>query len=203
VPVNWEFPPDPELEPVTEIASAHGSSEAADSPFPIYNALPDNWVRDVLDRGYRFGFVASGDSHDGHPGLVHLEAGKGGLAAVLSPERTRDGVYRALRTRRAYATNGPRIILRVALAGLPMGSELEAPPAGEPVDLYVRVIAGAPLDRIDVIRGGQIEQSLAGEGVLDYEATFELQDLTAGDYVYVRVIQQDGGAAWSSPFFVN
>ena len=38
---------------------------------------------------------------------------------------------------------------------------------------------------------------------MDYEATFELQDLSAGDYVYVRVIQQDGGAAWSSPFFVN
>lgn len=203
VPTNWDFPPDPELEPVTEIASVHGSSEAPDSPFPIYNALPDNWVRDILDRGYRFGFVASGDSHDGHPGLAHLESGKGGLAAVLSPELTRDGVYRALKTRRTYATNGPRILLRVALGGLPMGSEREAPPPGEPVDLYVRVIAAAPLDRIDVIRGGSVEQTLAGEGVMDYETTFEIQDLATGDYVYVRVIQQDGGAAWSSPFFIN
>jgi hypothetical protein len=203
VPVNWDFPPDPELEPVTEVASVHGSSEAEDSPFPIYNALPGNWVRDVLDRGYRFGFVGSGDSHDGHPGLAHLESGKGGLAAILSPERTRDGVYRALKARRVYATNGPRIILRAALAGLPMGSELDAPPPGEPLDLYVRAILATPLDRIDVIRRGRVDQSLAGEGAMDYEATFELKDLAAGEYVYVRVIQQDGGAAWSSPFFVN
>jgi hypothetical protein len=203
VPVNWDFPPDPELEPITEIASVHGSSEAEDSPFPIYNALPGNWVRDVLDRGYRFGFVGSGDSHDGHPGLAHLEGGKGGLAAILAPEPTRDGVYGALKARRAYATNGPRIILRAALAGLPMGSELTAPPPGESADLYVRAITHAPLDRIDVIRRGRVDQSLAGEGAMDYEATFELKDLAAGEYVYVRVIQQDGGAAWSSPFFVN
>ena len=84
-----------------------------------------------------------------------------------------------------------------------MGSELTAPPPGEPVDLYVRAITHAPLDRIDVIRRGRVDQSLAGEGAMDYQATFELKDLAAGEYVYVRVVQQDGGAAWSSPFFVN
>jgi hypothetical protein len=31
----------------------------------------------------------------------------------------------------------------------------------------------------------------------------ELRDLRAGEYVYVRVVQADGGAAWSSPFFVE
>ena len=94
------FAPDPELEPVTEICSVHGSSEAPDSPSPIYDPLPGNYVRDALDRGYRLGFVGSGDSHDGHPGLVQLAGGNGGLAALLSPELTREGVYRALKARR-------------------------------------------------------------------------------------------------------
>jgi hypothetical protein len=203
VPTNWEFAPDPDLEPVTEICSVHGSSEAGDSPSPIYNPVPGNWVRDVLDRGYRFGFIGSGDSHDGHPGLAHLDAGKGGLAAILSEQLTRDGVYDALSSRRTYATNGPRIILRTALAGHPMGSELQAADLSGPVTLYVRVLACAPLERIDVIRSGSVWQSSSGENAFDLESVFDLGTLTSGEYVYVRAVQTDGGAAWSTPFYVN
>ena len=181
----------------------HGSSEAADSPFPIYSALPGNWVRDALDRGYRFGFIGSNDSHDGHPGLAHLATGKGGLAAILSGDRTREGVYRALTSRRTYATNGPRIILRTALAGKPMGSELQARDTNQPVTLYVRVIACAPLERIDVIRTGTVSQSSNGEGAFEFESSFELDPLSRGEYVYVRAVQTDGGAAWSTPFYID
>jgi len=116
IPVNWDIPPDPVLEPVTEIVSVHGSSEALDSPIPIYSPVPGNFVRDVLDRGYRLGLIGGGDSHDGHPGLAHLAGPTGGLAAILSEDRTREGVLAALRERRVYATNGPRILLRTALA---------------------------------------------------------------------------------------
>ena len=74
--------------------------------------IPGNTVRDALERGYRLGFVGSGDSHDGHPGLVHLASGgSGGLAGILAKARTREAVLEALRARRVYATNGPRIVL--------------------------------------------------------------------------------------------
>jgi hypothetical protein len=36
IATNWNYLPDPELEPVTEIVSVHGSSEALDSPAVIY-----------------------------------------------------------------------------------------------------------------------------------------------------------------------
>jgi hypothetical protein len=72
IATNWDFPPDPVLEPLTEVMSVHGSSEAMDSPSLIYSPLSGNFVRDMLDRGYQLGFLASGDSHDGHPGLPHL-----------------------------------------------------------------------------------------------------------------------------------
>ena len=74
VPTNWAIPPDPRFEPVTEIASVHGSSEALDSPGLIYDPVPGNFVRDVLDTGVKLGFIGSGDSHDGHPGLAHLSS---------------------------------------------------------------------------------------------------------------------------------
>jgi len=187
VSTNWDFMPDPAMEPVTEIVSVHGSSEAADSPGKIYNAVPGNFVRDVLDRGARFGFIGSGDSHDGHPGLAHLASPSGGLAAIFSEDLTRDGVLEALASRRVYATNGPRIWLRFFLGDAPRFA-----------------IAGtAPIERVDVIRSGSVVASLAGAGRREWSERLQLNGLVSGEYVYIRVVQEDGGVAWSSPAFVD
>ncbi len=205
IPTNWQFPPDPELEPITEIVSVHGSSEAMDSPGLIYSPLPGNFVRDVLDRGFRFGFVGSGDSHDGHPGLAHLASPSGGLAAFLTEDLTREGILRALKSRRVYATNGPRIVLETRFDGRVMGEEIQldeldsgssAPDSGE---LTVEVVASSPLDRVDVIRSGQIHSSVPCDGKEECGFSYTLENLNPGEYVYVRAVQIDGGAAWSSP----
>ncbi|MEE8277482.1 MAG: CehA/McbA family metallohydrolase [Thermoanaerobaculia bacterium] len=207
VATNWEFQPDPELEPVTEIVSVHGSSEALDSPKVIYSPVEGNFVRDVLDRGYVLGFVGSGDSHDGHPGLAGLASASGGLAAILSEELTREGVLAALRARRVYATNGPRIVLRASLAGHSMGStlraaELSLAPGGAP-ELRVQVVAPAPLERIDLIRRDERVGSTSCAGRRVCEQARPVFGLESGDYLYVRAVQEDGGAAWSSPFFIE
>ncbi len=203
IATNWDIPPDPEFEPITEVMSVHGSSEARDSPALIYSPLPGNFVRDALDRGYRFGFVGSGDSHDGHPGLVHLASPHGGLAAILSEENTRDAVLEALRQRRCYATSGPRILLRTALDGHRMGSTIAAPSGDEPAFLYVHVTGTAPINAVQVIRSGAIAQTIDCEGAWQYSVGLDLPELSAGEYVYVRVVQADRGLAWSSPFFVE
>jgi hypothetical protein len=203
IATNWAIPPDPRFEPVTEVASVHGSSEALDSPLPIYRPLPGNFVRDVLDRGYRFGFIGSGDSHDGHPGLANLASPSGsGLAAILSEERTREGVLAALRERRVYATNGPRILLRTALGSHRMGSLVPVPSGGSVTDeLFVRVVAPLPLERVDLIRSGVVIDSVDTEGRLDVTLQRLVEELAAGEYLYVRAVQLDGGAAWSSPIY--
>jgi hypothetical protein len=202
IATNWDYAPDPELEPVTEVASVHGASEAQDAPQRIYNPLPGNFARDALDRGYALGFIGSGDSHDGHPGLSHLvNAQMGGLAAVLTRDLTREGMRAALAERRCYATNGPRIVLRAALDGQRMGSTI-APRTGKSL-VYVRAIACAPIATIELVRSGKIVESLAGEGHWDVEASFQPEHLEVGEYLYLRVVQEDGGAAWSSPFFVR
>jgi hypothetical protein len=202
VATNWDFAPDPELEPVTEIVSTHGSSEAPDAPAAIYSPVPGNFVRDVLGRGFRLGFVGSGDSHDGHPGLAHFNAPSGGLAAIVAEERTRAAVYEALKARRVYASNGARILLRMAVAGHPMGSEIVVPSDGlEQAELVVMAVTTAPAERIDVIRSGEVRQSVAGDGLEELLFTTPLEQLRANEYVYVRILQNDGGAAWSSPVF--
>jgi hypothetical protein len=205
IATDWSIPPDPVLEPVTEVVSVHGVSEAADSPSVIYDAKPGNFVRDVIERGYRFGFVGSGDSHDGHPGLSHLSSGgTGGVAAILADELTRPAVLDALRRRRVYATSGPRIYLRTALSAHPMGSTVAARDLGaadEPLTLYIHAIGTDTIRWIDVVRGGTVVRSEVGQD--EIELLIPFAESAAGDYVYVRVVQDDGGLAWSSPIFVE
>jgi hypothetical protein len=199
IAANWEIPPDPDLEPVTEITSVHGSSEAPDSPRVIYHAIQGHFARDALDRGYRLGFVGSGDSHDGHPGLSHLASPNGGLAAILAEELTREGILKALRARRVYATNGPRLLLHVTLDGEPMGSAVE--PRSSQSILEVLVVAPSPLERVDVVHSGGVVRTVPGRGRLELRVRQPVRGLADGDYLYVRAVQTDGGAAWSSPFF--
>lgn len=113
---------------------------------------PLDFVRDVLGEGlrwqarygvdpYRYGIIASTDTHLGTPGLAseagypgHGGAGPaardelppgltdnpffnpGGLAVLWSEENSREGLFRAMRRKEAYGTSGPRIVLR-AFAG--------------------------------------------------------------------------------------
>jgi len=204
IAIDWSIPPDPRFEPVTEIASVHGSSESPDTPFPIYDAVAGNWVRDALARGYRLGFVGSGDSHDGHPGLVQLASPTGGMAAILAEELTRSAVLEALRARRTYATNGPRILLRAALGGHRMGSSVPLA-EGETLDetFFVQVVGTGPLDRVEIVRSGEVAYGVDAEGRLELAFDHPLTGLRAGEYVYVRAIQQDQGAAWSSPVYLG
>ncbi len=201
VATDWSWEPDPILEPLTEVMSVHGSSEAYDSPSLIYNPLPGNFVRDVLDRGYTFGFIGSGDSHDGHPGLAHLSHpnGYGGLAAIIDAENDRDSVLSAMRDRRCYATSGQRILIRAMVAGKAMGSTIGE---GEH-HLRIQAHGTAPFKQLDLIVRGAGVIPLPLNGAWDIDLEIPLSELKDGDYVYARLIQEDGGLAWTSPWFIS
>ncbi|MEM9381561.1 MAG: DUF3604 domain-containing protein [Planctomycetota bacterium] len=212
IPVNWSYPPDPTLEPLTEVVSVHGSSEARDAPHVVAGSRDGRFVRDQLDRGYRLGFIGSGDSHDGHPGLPHLSpgygwrpatagrgelAGTGGLAAIRTGDRTRAGVLAALRERRTYATSGPRI---VTLTRWNDGR----------TRLRLRAIGRAPIARIVLVLGPRIDAAEGAAELRDVdfgaptaqvETVIPVPDANARRYVYVRVEQADRAAAWVGPFW--
>ena len=61
----------------------------------------------------------------------------------------------------------------------------------------------AGIDRIEIIRSGQVLETVAGELRREIHLQGEIHDLLPGEYLYVRVVQDDGGMAWSSPFFVD
>jgi hypothetical protein len=194
VATNWFFPPDPELEPITEIASVHGVSEALDAPLSVRGGIP---------RGARLGFIGSGDSHDGHPGLAQIDSGQSGLAGIFTTALDRPDLLDAMRRRHTFATNGIRPWLEVSLDDTVMGGTLAS---GEDDSighvLRIRYEATAPIAGIDLIRSGRIA-TLEAPAELSYQLEREIPALGPAEFHYVRIRQEDGGVAWSSPIFVD
>lgn len=202
IATNWLFAPDPELEPLTEIASVHGMSEASDAPVPVAGALSGHFVRDVLMFGARLGFVGSGDTHDGHPGLGELASGQAGLAGIFTRRLDRPALLEAMRSRRTFATNGIRPWLSVSIDGVEMGGTLVAGDGDDEHLLRVRYEATAPIAHVDLVRSGRIARLEPGDA-LGYTLERRIPALSPGDFHYVRIVQRDGGTAWSSPIFVD
>ena len=69
-------------------------------------------------------------------------------------------------------------------------------------ELFIQVVGESELERLDLIRSGKIVDAIELEGRLDIALQITIEDLAPGEYIYVRVQQRDGGAAWSSPIFV-
>ncbi|MFH1999546.1 MAG: DUF3604 domain-containing protein, partial [Planctomycetota bacterium] len=95
IATDWSIPPGPK-EWLVEICSIHGSSEVFESSKEcIYHPMEGHFVRDALNKGYRLGIIASGDTHDGHPGQRTIGCFMNGVVAVFAPELTRASVWDA------------------------------------------------------------------------------------------------------------
>jgi hypothetical protein len=83
-----------------------------------------------------------------------------------------------------------------------MGSVVAVPGGGARDErLFVHAIGTGPIARVELVRSGEVVDSLDVEGRSEVALERPVSGLRAGEHVYVRVIQQDGGAAWSSPVF--
>jgi len=143
----------PSVSPIVEIFSEHGCSESVAAPFPyIRHSMSGrdttNTIRRQLDRGLRFGFVASSDSHRGYPGAYGE-----GVAGVWARDLSARSLFEAFRARRTYAATGDRIALDVTLNGRPMGSELEQVTDRQ---IDVRVEGEDAIAAVELIRNGRV-----------------------------------------------
>ena len=93
-------------------------------------------------------------------------------------------------------------MLSAELDAQPMGSRV--PPRQGEATLTLELHGHAPIEELELIRSGALTTSIKLQGsTLDIEHSFRLVDLSEGEYVYVRIRQNDGGLAWSSPWFIT
>ncbi len=138
-------------------------------------------VHDAFEMGYRVGIVANSDGHKGRPGASYpgasLFGAIGGLTCFLTEDLSRESILDCIRKRRHYATTGgpgARMVVDVR-ATLAQGDVVyhDDPALGPAqghaareaimgdlvrtgaarVELRVDVLAGAPIERIDLFNG--------------------------------------------------
>jgi Protein of unknown function (DUF3604) len=203
---------DPQVYRVMEVYSQHGSAEYPGCPRQIpyltgqlqktSTGNMNATFQETLSRGIKLGVTAGSDSHAGRPGLSNwTRVGRtynGGLTAVFAEEKTRSDIWKALYERRCYGTTGPRIYLEFSVNGRPMGSELRA----EKRELNIYCIGVRPLAIVEVIKNNRVIHSVSGSPV---ECFFAVDDLPEKeeDFYYIRLTQDDGEMAWSSPIWVK
>ncbi|NKB34392.1 MAG: DUF3604 domain-containing protein [Pseudomonadales bacterium] len=134
---------DPQLEPIIEIMSMHGSFQ---------------WFMEAyLSHGHEVGVVAASDDHLSRPGYSapHRDslAQRGGLGAVLAPERSRDAIFDGMKAKRTYATTGDRIILDFDVNGTGMGQRADY---SESRSINGRAIGTAPIKSIQLLKNDEI-----------------------------------------------
>lgn len=149
--IDWDAF-DPELSPVVETMSFHGSSESCDGPVPYLHAMgprhEHGTARHAFRRGLRFGLIGSTDHHNAVPGAY----GFGRLGAWLRA-LDRDALWEALRERRTYALTGDRIELAFAVDGHPMGA---AAALADERRIDVAVRGGHGIEYVEVLHGERV-----------------------------------------------
>ncbi len=199
VPVDWSVPSDEERETVVEICSVHGSSEVIGGERGIYRPVEGHSVRDALSKGHRLGILASGDTHDGHPGRRTIGAPANGLAAIRTGERTRAALFAALEERRVYGTSGPRILLASTWGRERPGQVLDDLPAA---DVLVEVAAPEPVEVIELVGPEGVVDRVYGGGRRVSARLAPVIETRRTTWRYVRVVLADGEMAWDSPWWV-
>jgi hypothetical protein len=154
----------------------------------------------LMNEGFRFGLVGGSDTHDSMPGNPEPEPQviqPAGFMAVLANEVSREAIRDAVANRRVYATSGARIALGIDVSGHTMGSVV---PTGTPRAFKVEAEGSAPLERVELVRGGEGVDGEAPSGE-HWEGTLRADpgDGSGPEWYVVRVTQTDGHRAWSSP----
>ena len=164
-------------------------------------------MQDALEKGYRLGIIAGSDTHTSQPGFSNRlrlkNAWRGGLACVWAKTFDREGIFKALWERRCYGTTGARIILDFSLNDAPMGSEIRLNESTGR-KLKVQAEACSPVRKVVIIKNArEIHMDEPGRESVSFEWLDSSGRERESDYYYVRLIQDDGEMAWSSPIWVD
>ncbi|MEY2598423.1 MAG: hypothetical protein RLZZ142_682, partial [Verrucomicrobiota bacterium] len=174
--------------------TADAASEAV-IPFPPASIDDFGSIRNrglyqyALSRGLKLGVFASSDHIAQHTSF----------GGVYVEEDSRTGILSAFQARNSIAATA-KIFVEFSCNDRPMGQIFESKDAPK---LALRVLGTGPLKQVTVVRN---EQNLRTFSPKDKEFALVFHDdsATSGENrYYLRVEQEDGNMAWSSPIWVS
>jgi hypothetical protein len=162
---------------------------APPSPINDFGKKRNNGVyQHALADGHKLGVFASSDHISQHTAF----------GGVYVEENTRMGLIEAFKARRTMAATD-KIFVEFSCNGQPMGSILESPANPE---LKYAVNGTAPIKRLTIVRNEK-DYRVFEPGKVEVDGTFKDEAPLAGENrYYLRVEQEDGNMAWSSPVWV-
>lgn len=192
VPTDWRYV-DEEAQPVAEIFQVRGSYEHNGAPRQARRSIQESgrYMQDVWANGDVIGVIASPDHGGGY-----------GKACVYAEELSRKAILEAVRKRHTFATTASRMFMDVRVNGHLMGEKVAAP-AGDQVEVKIRVLCPGEIARVEVCRNNEfvyLNEPASREADLTFLDTAPLKGRS---YYYVRVIQKDDEIGWSSPVWLG
>lgn len=198
---DWADAHDPNLEPFVELFQGfHDSYEAPGAPYSVSDKTervhgkfePAGFVSKALEKGYKLGFQSSSDHISTHVSY----------ACILAEDFSRKGLVDAMRKRHSYAATD-NIIVDFRSGNAIMGDEIKS---AQP-KFDVVILGTGPIARVDLLRNSEIVHTARPDQKRPAEVRFDWQDAAPperdkGNYYYVRVAQENGQMAWSSPIWV-
>lgn len=196
----------PELCRLMEVYSNWGCCEfeGANPPFipSLRHDFTGNWAQDALAAGLHMGFTANSDDHMGRPGVSGWHrverTYRSGLTAVLAKELTRPAIFEALYQRHTYATSGVRIYLSFSLNGAIPGDEVML--IDRNMHIALSVHGTAEIKSMEIIN---VRQCLWRWTGMQERCDMQIELPAENGMYYLRVTQQDGHQAWTSPIYVR
>ena len=159
-------------------------------PFAISAGFfKEGYVSNAWAKGYKLGIITSSDH-----GSTHIS-----YAMVYTDDPTRQGILDAIHKRHTYGAMD-NIILDVRMGSHFMGDEFQLSKA-QPI--HVKARATKPVRIAEIIKDSKVVYSTK-PGKPDVDFQFTDNDSVSGrHFYYIRLQQDDGMLAWSSPFFIN
>lgn len=197
---------DPELEPVLELYQGlrNESYEYADAPRGItpdsrpaqtWGYQPAGFAWRAWEKGLRLGVLCASDHISTHISY----------AGVYAASRSREDILGAIRARHTFGATD-RIVLDLRATTSTTDAEWfmgdDFPGRGTP-RLMVRVTGTGEIKQLDIVRDNTFIYTSDPEGP-EVRLEYQDQDAAPGEhYYYLRVIQEDGEMAWSSPIWIG
>jgi len=184
-----------------EVYSSHGTSEfeGNDRPVRSPSSDPAKYMQGGLAMGAKFAVIGASDNHDSKPGRSAWGYYKGGLAGVWTNELTREAVWQSIWSYSTYGTSVDRIYVDFSINGEPMGTTIDT---DAPINLQAYIIGKTDKLNAVLIKDNQeIRTFSTTNGLIEIDMTDTVD--ANGHFYYLRVTQENGERAWSTPIWIE